>query len=70
MKYMVFYGIQIHSEYENWKHFREARDNGEIPEGSYVLNTYTRGWFDSHMWSVLEEDIPAELKMLQLLLNL
>lgn len=73
MRFTVFYGLQIYAEYEDaremYKSTLEMPDGVYIHDGSPALPSMTP-WFNKHMHDIKSEDVPAELKMLQLLLNL
>ena len=75
MNYTVFYGQQVYFESDHWVEiYKGIRD---FPDGVYILdsrssryNSIDSGWYLKDLTPVLIEDVPVELRMMQLLLNL
>lgn len=75
MKYTVFFGHQIYAQYENMSAMRKdlyphTDVQVAVYNGGHVYDSASQEWYRPDMTPVLIEDVPAELRMLHLILNL
>lgn len=71
--YYVFYGEQLHSHYTRGIDFWNARNRGEIPEGSYRYCNDPEEWlhilYAETIKSVGSNDVPPILRAMALVLT-
>jgi len=69
----IFYAGQLHSSFptgsEGLRGYRLARLGAEIYNGAYLFAP-NKKWYRCDLTPVLDEDVPKELKMLVLLMDL
>lgn len=68
----AYYGLQVYGEYANTQY----PGVHEVPEGTLVYVTYTvepgftdQHWYTSDLVPLAEEDVPRELRALQMILG-
>lgn len=71
--YYVFYGEQLHSDYTRAIDFWNAKDRGEMPEGSYRYCNGSDEWvhitYAEAIKSVDTNDVPPLLRAMALMLG-
>jgi hypothetical protein len=73
--YVLFYGNQVFGEYDSWKEIRKelfphTEIQTDVYNGGYVYVTTTQEWFRCDHTPSLIEDVPKQLQMLALVLNI